>query len=260
MDTIVNKQFARDYLESLVAFCEDTEKENTFVELPIFSKTALAYDLPNSNKFLEVRQIDAPIFSFLPERQAPTVISNPRELYQRALEIIEEVWPEIYDIYSELITGFHKVENGRNEESYSDPKTFGLIYYLMDSDDELKWAEIMVHELSHHILFAATALEGFLPEDIDWAHEEYSAIRNEKRPLIGIYHGLIAQSFMLNLGLLVETNFVNLNSNRIFDFFGSKFLEDKQTIDKFLGDYLDPYFDNLISYVEKSIIKKGFAI
>lgn len=256
MDSIVNKQFARDYLESLVTFCEGEKKEAAAAELPIFSKTALAYDLPGSDKFSQIRQIDAPIFSFLPERHNPEVISNSKELYQRALEIIKRVWPEIFDIYSELIVGFHKVEEGRQEESYSDPKTFGLIYYLMDSEDELKWAEIMVHELSHHILFAATALEGFLPKTIDWAQEEYSAIRNEKRPLIGIYHGLIAQSFMLNLGLLVETKSMNLNSNRIFDFFGSKFFEDKQTIDKFLEHYLDPYFDELISFVERSLRKK----
>ena len=86
----------------------------------------------------------------------------------------------------------------REFESSSDPKTFGQIYFDMERKSAFGWAEILAHELGHQYLNAHLAL-GYKNIKAPMKERFFSAIRQELRPLVGILHSTIAETFMVLL-------------------------------------------------------------
>jgi hypothetical protein len=116
--------------------------------------------------------------------------------YQEAQQIIKIAWPEFSEIVDNVVEIVGLPPTGENFESASSPKLFGLVYYKMDSASSIKWAEVIVHEVAHHCLFVYSASNKF-NRLCDWQRLVKSAIRREKRPLIGLLHAVIAESCVI---------------------------------------------------------------
>src|SRR5690606_29916735 len=81
-------------------------------------------------------------------------------------------------------------------ESVSDVKSFGQIHFNMKRRTATEWVEIISHETGHHyllVMFAAFHRQ----LAIDWDTPVPSAIRGEERPLLGLMHAVMAESFMV---------------------------------------------------------------
>ena len=129
-------------------------------------------------------------------------------LHQRALEIIATVWPDIYELIKKISPRISfQTEDRAQFESESDPKTFGEIIYNMKNQCPVHWAEILVHEVGHHyltVLLGTTAM----PEETKTKFKEtrHSHQRQSQRPLIGILHGVFAQSCILTFATRILLN------------------------------------------------------
>ena len=68
----------------------------------------------------------------------------------------------------------------------------------MNSDCPIKWGEIISHEMAHHYIFVVLAAKQ--EKEIfnrRFKDIRFSSLRNEQRPLIGVYHALFAQTCMI---------------------------------------------------------------
>jgi len=160
-------------------------------------------------------------------------------VYLKSKELIHEVWPD----YSNLIKTINPIisfqtEDKQHFESESNPHTFGEIIYNMESNCHVHWSEIIVHEIAHHylnVLMATNVLDKNIHHKLKQLH--YSHQRNSDRPLIGILHGVFAQSCIL---IFASKMILNPNTKKqdiegawkSFDRFSSFFENDLKTIQK----------------------------
>lgn len=257
METIFKSSFISEYKVSLLDYCDKSGSFSLDLELPLFVKTALAFNHPLGEQLMKLKYSTKENLFFKLNSSEEGSLEEFEYLYQQAVSILRKNWPFVYDLFLSTVYGLSIVEVGKSEESYSSPKLFGLIFYNMKSKDPLKWAEILVHELSHQILFAGTALEGFLPE-IDWGKSVFSNLRNENRPLIGVLHAVVAEAFMLRLAFLTEKRKPILNYQRILTNYSEKFKSDLKTLRHYIDiQLLDKYIFCLLNWVDKSINEYG---
>ncbi len=159
-------------------------------------------------------------------------------LYSAARTIIGVVWKKLFAFEQIIKPRMCFPRQGVEHESASDPQVFGLIEYVMNSDDPVKWAEILAHELGHHYLTIVFATKSEATVNrYPWAKEDRSALRNMKRPLFGIYHAAFAEAAMLELGLRIHSNhsieeLIKQSSSRILDCYKNKYIKDLTTITK----------------------------
>lgn len=225
--------------------------------------------LPSSHSFSETNNVSTPILTWLfsnrnklpssyhlneillldVDRQkhviGNNIIKTPRneyflekeELYQQAMSTISEVWPEIFALTETISPRISFQTDDRKEfESESDPKTFGEIIFNMKSTCPMYWAEIIVHEISHHYL---TVLLGTIEIDGDLKNKfkklRFSHQRSSERPLIGILHGVFAQTcilhFATNVILDPAYNLIyKAGARKSFDRYSKIFLKDLNTV------------------------------
>jgi len=140
--------------------------------------------------------------------------SSKRDLCDSALDIIAESWKPLYDligiVHPRICYPSSDILAERNFESASDPKYFGHLYFAMTRKTPMGWAEIIAHEMGHHYLFVIHAAF-HRKVDAPWKEKFHSSIRNTDRPLIGIFHGTVAETFMILLAKSV------LNNNELAD-------------------------------------------
>ena len=128
-------------------------------------------------------------------------------IYQDAVNIINKIWPMMGSLIEAVRPIISFPDHNEHFESRSDPKVFGEIKYNMESSCSIKWAEIIVHEMTHHYLFAVMASwnSNFI-FNRPFKDIRFSSLRKSPRPLIGIYHSLYAQSSMIILASRIMQN------------------------------------------------------
>ena len=163
--------------------------------------------------------------------------TNKEKTYLEAMDIIKKAWPEIYLLIQVVSPIISLTRDSDKFESASIPHLFGEILYCMKSNCPIKWAEIIVHEIAHHYLFVMTSVKKF--DDFfnrPFRDIRYSNLRSENRPLIGIYHALMAQSCMITLAYKVfEMNTSRKNkmaADKILHHFYKIFPLDFKTIEE----------------------------
>lgn len=114
-----------------------------------------------------------------------------------AINIVRDHWPDAFLEYESIVRGFAFVDSFQSFTSASDPKIFGLIhldflFYKNKSSFEL--ATAIIHEVAHHALFIATAVDPML---VNPADPLYSPFKNQERPAIGVLHAAVALYRML---------------------------------------------------------------
>ena len=117
---------------------------------------------------------------------------------KEAIAIIEQIWPEMYGFINAVNPIISHIDPHGKIESESNPRIFGEIYYNMLSDCPIKWGEIISHEMAHHYIFIVLAAKK--EQEIfkrPFKDIRFSALRDEQRPLIGVYHALFAQTCMI---------------------------------------------------------------
>ena len=157
-------------------------------------------------------------------------------IFSEALEIVQQYFPEMYKIITIINPRVSFPLEGKTYESASHPHSFGQIFYRMDSSSPTKWAEILVHEIAHHYVEAMTVSIKEIKELREiFIVEKDSAIRKEKRPLIGIFHGVIAQASILHLATNILEDTVDYQmkdgAKAMLNRFGESFIKDKVTIE-----------------------------
>lgn len=158
-------------------------------------------------------------------------------IHEEALSIIKLVWPEIFELIRTIRPRVSfQTEDRAQFESESDPKTFGEIIYNMKNQCPVHWAEIMVHEIAHHYL---TVLLGTMPLDAKtkdkFKESLHSFQRQSQRPLIGILHGVFAQSCILIFATKIllddsSNEAWKSGAQKTFDRYASIFPNDLKTI------------------------------
>lgn len=161
------------------------------------------------------------------------------KIFQDTMKHIRDVWPDLHDLVSVAIERMAYPPNTEIYESASDPKYYGCIQYTMDSDSILKWAEIIAHETAHHYLFVLTANSKY-SQAYDWRAEALSSIRSEIRPMIGILHGVVAETFIIQYLKRLPDDFIERNLseyNRSWNRFSKNLIEDYKELSKFGVDF-----------------------
>lgn len=180
------------------------------------------YQLPRvdiqKNQILNILELDLKdpnggvcqdIFSeFLDSYLTDPLLCKKKVLFEGALKIIETIEPQLFRFHSILKPRLSIPGTNFSYESISDPKIFSQIYFSMTRETVMGWAEIMSHELAHQYLFVIYSAR-HKNINAPWKSSFFSAIRNSYRPLIGIFHGVMAESFMIHLSksVLNETSF-----------------------------------------------------
>lgn len=191
-----------------------------------------------------------------------SILLSKETLHQESLQVIRRVWPEYFKLIQTIKPRLSRPTKNDLFESASDPKIFGQILYRMDSKCPVKWAEILVHELGHHYLnIVVTTHEDQEIFAQPWDESKHSAIRNEDRPLIGIYHGMFAEACMLELALRILASDKMSSHYRsvalqMVERYGSLFKQDYQTIvdqgclefDIHIKEFIESVRSNLESY------------
>lgn len=140
----------------------------------------------------------------------PRIETYPEEeaIHQQALLIIKTVWPDFFDIIQAIQPRVSfQTEDREKFESESDPKTFGEIIFNMKNRCPVHWAEILVHEVAHHYLTILLGTTQIAPETKSkFKEQRHSHQRKSERPLIGITHGIFAQSCILLFAAKVLLN------------------------------------------------------
>ncbi|PIP89342.1 MAG: hypothetical protein COW79_13085 [Bdellovibrionales bacterium CG22_combo_CG10-13_8_21_14_all_38_13] len=157
-------------------------------------------------------------------------------LFYESVNIIKDSWKEFYDLINEIkpIVSFQTSDRGQFE-SESDAKFFGQIIFNMKSKCAVHWAEILVHEIAHHYLNVMLATTPMSSETKNkFKQEKYSHQRNAPRPLIGIFHGVFAQSCMLIYVEKVQrsdlSQEIKSKALKTFERYGEIFSKDLETI------------------------------
>ena len=157
-------------------------------------------------------------------------------LFNEAVNIINGAWKEFYDLINEInpMVSFQTVERSQFE-SESDAKFFGQIIFNMKSKCSVHWAEILVHEIAHHYLNVMLATIPMSAETKNkFKQERYSHQRSGSRPLIGIFHGVFAQSCMLIYVEKIQSSDlpqeIKSKAWRTFERYGEIFPKDLETI------------------------------
>ena len=178
-----------------------------------------------------------------------------KKLYSDAMAIIEKVWPSMYSLIKTTGPIISFIRPNDKFESASDPHCFGEILYAMNSNCPIKWGEILVHEMAHHYLFVITATRN-INEYLNRPFKDlrYSNLRGEKRPLIGIYHALLAQACMITFALkILDSNSdksIKIKAMKIIDKFKIIFPLDLQTITDCNLINFDPAIRNFVLEVK----------
>ena len=214
------------------------------------STSALAWLFSNRNA-LPAREIIMKVLDLDVERQKTVIGHNifkesrietyPEEeaIHEAALSIIKAVWPEFFDLIQVIQPRISfQTEDRSKFESESDPKTFGEIIFNMKNRSPEHWAEILVHEVGHHYLTILLGTTQIAPETKNkFKEQRHSHQRKSERPLIGITHGIFAQSCIL----LFATNVLLNNSLRekwgegaqkTFDRYAAIFPNDLKTVEE----------------------------
>lgn len=185
-------------------------------------------------------------------------------IYKEALSLIQTYFPEMSKIIKSISPIVSYPIEGKTFESASHPHTFGQIYYRMDSTCPVKWAEILVHETAHHYVEALTVATKELNQKKDiLIQERDSAIRGEKRPLIGVFHGAIAQACMLHFAMNIIKNSKNLEhidgARRTLTRFSTSFNKDRLTLkESGLSDFHNEswkFITNIANIIDEENIK-----
>ncbi len=121
--------------------------------------------------------------------------AGKRLLFRRACEILQTAWPQFYELMQVIQPRLYLPRSPR-PESVSDVKTFGQVHFNMRRQTPVEWVEILVHEMGHHYLFVIyAAFHKRVPAP--WDQLVHSAIRGEDRPLVGVMHAVVAETFMV---------------------------------------------------------------
>ncbi|MCY4644273.1 MAG: hypothetical protein OXB88_06600 [Bacteriovoracales bacterium] len=134
--------------------------------------------------------------------QTTTKYEEKRKLYNDSRNTIKAVWPQMHKLI-ETINPRISDKSPKEFESVSNPKVFGEVLYDMKSNDPIKWGEILVHEIGHQYLFVTTSTKNLAPFKQIFKDRRFSHLRDEQRPLIGIYHAVMAQTCMIELALRI---------------------------------------------------------
>jgi len=157
-------------------------------------------------------------------------------LFYESVNIIKDSWREFYDLINEINPIVSFQTNDRSQfESESDAKFFGQIIFNMKSKCSVHWAEILVHEIAHHYLNVMLATTPMSAETKNkFKQERYSHQRSGSRPLIGIFHGVFAQSCMLIYVEKIQSSDlpqeIKSKAWRTFERYGEIFPKDLETI------------------------------
>jgi len=204
----------------------------------------------SNRKNLPPHETLAEILDFDLQRQKSTIghnifkdrrIQNYPEheaIHNEALGIIEAVWPKYFELIQAINPRISfQTEDREQFESESDPKTFGEIIYNMKNPCPVHWAEILVHEIGHHyltMLLGTTAIE--VETKNKFKEAQHSHQRQSQRPLIGILHGVFAQSCILIFATKILLNKTfgekwKYGAQKTFDRYAAIFPNDLKTVE-----------------------------
>lgn len=212
------------------------------------------------------KRADHIIGSYLIEEKESLPDQDREEIYFEAMRDIELVWPEMHQLIKTIGPIISFPSSDHVFESASDPKIFGEIIYRMDSQCPVKWGEILVHEIGHHYLYVITSTkkngEVF---NRPFKDIRFSNLKNERRPLIGIYHAVFAQSCMITYASKVLQSDLSeekkLKSKAILERFKEIFPKDLETIieadlldfDEHIKKFIKEAKDHFSSYFDLEI-------
>lgn len=181
--------------------CQDVKAINTVVtrlhednyyiektDIVSFSDLSKYYSPLIQTKFSEIeREVN---FCYL----SPEEFEKAKSVIKKALSIYKVTFPDFFKEYEELVSEvlILKAEGLKNGSS-SD--TFGMIYKssLFNSEKVTDALDFIVHEQAHLYVHLLNQDDPILLNP----HERFEApLRNEKRPLMGIYHATFVLSRM----------------------------------------------------------------
>lgn len=155
----------------------------------------------------------------------------------QAFYIINNSWKNFFELIENINPLVSLQTNDRKQfESESESKAFGQIIFNMKSDCPVHWAEIIVHEIAHHYLNVILATKPMSPGlKNKFKEERYSFQRKSPRPLIGIFHGVFAQTCMLIYTAKVQVSSldkkVKSDAMKTYHRYGEIFRNDLETIE-----------------------------
>lgn len=185
---------------------------------------------------LDLKRQKSIVGHFIFEDQKIEKYPEHEEVYAKAIELIATAWPEFYALIMIVQPRLSfQVDDRQEFESQTDAKTFGDIVYKMNSDCPAMWAEIIVHEVAHlylNVLLATTKIDERIK--LNFRNSRFSYQRRSERPLIGILHGVFAQSnilhFSTRLFMQAENEAVKKGAQKTYRRFADVFLQDKETV------------------------------
>ncbi len=196
---------------------------------------------PNKDKILELAKLDIKRSKTVTGHNifADAVLETypeQEERYQDARSVIEKYWNKVHDLIEVINPRVSLQIEGRRFESESNPKEFGQIIYNMKKESIAYWIEILVHEIGHHyltVLLGTTKMNGQFKAKL--SQTAYSHQRDEERPLVGILHAVVAQSFMIIMASKIlkdEKENIDLvqGAKRTFEKASVRFKEDLKTV------------------------------
>lgn len=172
---------------------------------------------------------------------------------ESGLELASNCIPQLSLIQDSLLEHIEIVPREGRFESFSDPQRFTSIFLKNTRKNDIRWGEILSHELSHQYFFAVTSANPvFRSEKLKNMH--FSQIRKVQRPLIGVLHGVVAEATMVkyyeNLlkspGLFEaeQISFVESRYQELKSLFEREFYPLKDNIVEINDPYLNLLFDS----------------
>lgn len=179
------------------------------------------------------------------------------ELCSAGIDIIADAWPQLAKLIKVVEPRIVKLRSDMEAidgdyESSSGQTMFGHIYFIMNRSNPMGWAEIVAHEIGHHYLFAIFSAY-HRNTTAPWKESFHSAIRKANRPLIGVFHGVVAESFMIYFAhkVLGRQNLSNLHgeARELFQRQADRFKVDFATVSQFDACKIEKTIDEITSSV-----------
>ncbi|HMQ11122.1 MAG TPA: hypothetical protein PKB05_07405 [Oligoflexia bacterium] len=159
------------------------------------------------------------------------------DLYLEAKKMIATHFSTFSFLIDHLCNRINYPMIGDDSESFSDPKRLGEFHYIMSGQSSFKWAEIMVHEITHNYLFIISSLPGF-SSLAQWEKSVDLSLKDTKRPLIGLFHGVFAQVSMIKLSLNIiqsdSKNKIKEEASSLIKKLYSGFNKDVKVLNKYI--------------------------
>ena len=183
------------------------------------------------------------------------------ELCKAGLDVIAKAWPDLTKLIQVIEPRIVKLRSDMEAidgdyESSSGQTMFGHIYFTMNRTNPMGWAEIVAHEVGHHYLFAIfSAYHRSI--NAPWKESFYSAIRKTNRPLIGVFHGVVAESFMIYLAYKVlcrpDLSSLHGEARELFQRQADRFKVDFATVSQFGACKIEETIDEITSSVAEIV-------